>query len=203
MLKSLKFPDWFHYSLTVYNGKRHQWITNQWGSLCKFWGLCQVKLKRNDLYQRWNVEEEILYHIIWSNSSAKIVDCPNPSWFSSKLTATTWFLPQLIRNLQVFPFWRIWQSLEHCTLAAFNLTVLGRDNFSADNLPLPPSTTFHAAELVKMSSWNNARGFGPLRDRKITGCQKMSRIFAMQFWENMFLGRVVNEGREIQLKISI
>ena len=133
------------------------------------------------------------YQLIWSNSSAKIVDCPKASCFSSKLIATTWLRPQVIRNLQVLFCRKIWQSLEH--FAEFKLTLLGRDNFSVDNLPPAlddvkwaeegeaSEITFQAAELVRMSSWNNARGFGPLlkKEGKITGCQKMSRIFSMQF----------------------
>ena len=116
------------------------------------------------------------YQLIWSNSSAKIVDCPKASCFSSKLIATTWLRPQVIRNLQVLFCRKIWQSLEH--FAAFKLTLLGRDNFSVDNLPPAlddvkwaeegeaSEITFQAAELVKMSSWNNARGFGPLLEKR-------------------------------------
>ena len=75
----------------------------------------------------------------------------------------------------------IWQILEQ--RVPVKLTVLGRDNFSVDIL-LPPAfeIAFQAAEFVKMSSWNNARGFGPLKKKKkkkkqIIGCQKNVKDF--------------------------
>ena len=58
----------------------------------------------------------------------------------------------------------IWQILEQ--RVPVKLTVLGRDNFSVDILLPPFEIAFQAAELVKMSSWNNAKGLGPLKRKK-------------------------------------
>ena len=80
-------------------------------------------LKSNVKFQEFTgLNKVFFYHVIWSKSSAKTVDWPKFSCFSSKLMATTWFLPQLIRNLQIFPFCKERSQSSHVTI-----TVLWRN----------------------------------------------------------------------------
>ena len=125
-------------------------------------------------YQKFETKGKIHLSKMFNWTSYWIFNVNSPPTSKNSTYKSTQIKSQVILILTCW----IWQIFEQ--RVPVKLTDLGRDNFSVDIL-LPPAfeIAFQAAEFVKMSSWNNARGFGPLKKKKkqIIGCQKNVKDF--------------------------